>query len=377
MSPAPARRPRSGSSIGRGRARSPASVRLSALLLLSSLGSACIRAEAPGSMPASAPGSAPVPGSTPASAPVSGPGVGPGSAPSADPATEGPPTRGDAVRGRWLDTAPELAGLSGLTQRGEGRLYAVPERDPRLVPVRAHADGLAADGPAEPIRGVPEGMDLESVSRLPDGRLLFGTERLEPMRDDDLLLIARRDGEGWTISEQVVVRYADWGLSGEPNRGLEGVCAVGRRWLAVSETLDVRDGRRLAPLAWVDTASAGPPRVTPLWIALSSAEGKLSALDCRPLPGDTGEGIELFAIERHYATMRLLALRLERRPDAGTVLVPRVVRDLAETLPSAPNLEGLAIDGDDLLIVADNQGRTVTGRIATLRVLGAARAAVP
>ncbi len=249
---------------------------------------------------------------------------------------------------------PPPRGLSGLARDAEGLVWAVEERGHRLVRRGEGEDWTEA----LPIQGVPEDLDLESLAVLPDGRLLFGTESQAPEREGDLLLVGERRGAEVVIVEQQALAYALFGLRAEKNRGVEGLCVAGEAVLALGEMVVEADGGRAAVAWWVPALGATP---RPLRLGLVSGTGKLSAADCRV----EGEGIRLWAIERHYEVMRLSSWWLQPAAAQG-VLTPEWSVDLAgrvaDWVEKRPNLEGLVVTADgELLLVNDNDHGGVQG----------------
>lgn len=245
---------------------------------------------------------------------------------------------------------PPPRGLSGLARDAEGLVWAVEERGHRLVRLGEGEDGTEA----LPIQGVPEGLDLESLAVLPDGRLLFGTESQRAERAEDLLLVGERRGAAVVIVERRALAYAPFGVKAEKNRGIEGLCVAGEAVLALGEMVVEADGGRAAVAWWLPSLGATP---RPLRLGLVSGTGKLSAADCRV----EGEGIRLWAVERHYEVMRLSSWWLSPAAAQG-VLKPERSVDLAGRVGGQPNLEGLVVTADgELLLVNDNDHGGVQG----------------
>ena len=257
----------------------------------------------------------------------------------------------------------DLAGLSGLGADPEGRLWTVPERTRVVLPLRVEGTRVVADGKPVPLRDVPAGADTESLAWLSSETLAMGTET-RARRDGDAVLLVRREEDAFRVFDRIELPYAFWGLTPEPNRGIEGLCAAGNRLVAGLEVSARRDGERDAPLAIFDletkTWSFG-------WLRLTSERGKISALTCRVQDGD-GTLIEVRAIERHFGVSRLLAFTLpSSMPE--TPIEPKVVRSLLEKGDGAPNYEGLAwLPDGRLVLVADNHFGRVSGPVLT-RVL--------
>jgi hypothetical protein len=240
-----------------------------------------------------------------------------------------------------------LRGLSGLAVEPSGRLWSVAERGVALVPLRLDGDRVVPDGDPIPVRGWPVGLDAESLAWLAPGRFLVGTESLAEGRPADRLVTVRIVDGRAEVGPALVVPYAPFGLVGEANRGVEALDAVDGLLVAASEV--VAAAPRGAPL-W--RLRPGVPAVEVATVTLTSAEGKLSSL--------VVAGEEIYAIERHYETVRLIAAI----PAWGSAPAPvpaRVVRDLAAELGPLPNLEGLArLPDGRFVLLADNQGGFAT-----------------
>jgi hypothetical protein len=89
---------------------------------------------------------------------------------------------------------------------------------------------------------------------------------------------------------------------------------------------------------------------------LTTASGKLSALDCHVAPDGT---IDFVGIERHYGVQRIL--RGTIAPDA-TDVVPELALDLAPAVHDVYNFEGIArLPDGRTVLVNDNQGSHVEG----------------
>lgn len=266
-------------------------------------------------------------------------------APAATPVSP-PPARGARV----VEIPESPDGMSGLTREGSGVLWSCPERARVLAQV-------GSDGSARsiPLSGVPAKHDLESIAWLGDSRFALGTETQESGRTHDLILIARvRDGAA-SVTERIPVSYEPFGASAPGNQGLEGLCHVPGHLIAVTEFVQDEPGGRFALGVKLPLVGGRPVRFR---IRLTSEDGKLSALACRPL----ASGIELLAVERHYEVRRLLRLTLPAADDPGD-LVPSRVLDLGPLTGGRPNYEGLAeLTGGGLALVVDNQqGRRISG----------------
>src|SRR5690606_24762195 len=96
-------------------------------------------------------------------------------------------------------------------------------------------------------------------------------------------------------------------------------------------------------------------------LALTSETGKISALDCRR----SGDGIEVWAVERHFETSRVVRFVLPLEAPAGDraeLVTPAVVLDLAaHTDGGRRNFEGLVRAPGRVRLVVDNAWVTITG----------------
>jgi hypothetical protein len=250
----------------------------------------------------------------------------------------------------------ELSGLSGLAREADGTLYVVPERARELV-------SIAPDGAIRrrPIVGIPDGVDLESVAIVGPGQLAFGGERPRRTETELTIYLASLEDDSVVAGDTIPIDRAMFGIEARPNQGLEGLCSVDGELIAAIETAIEDDLERRAAIA-VRGPDGG-------WrgyqMRLSSATGKVSALACRR----AGDGVELFVVERHFSILRILRGRL----DGGEVALSTSIRLDQFADQTELNLEGVEIDGDDLVFVNDNHYGRVQGENELLRLAGAAR----
>jgi len=260
-------------------------------------------------------------------------------------------TSADRITITSLETEP---GLSGLAFDAAGALWAVAERGGALVSVM----------PGEPrartqrkVIGIPEGLDLESVDFLDDGRVVFGTESDDDDREADILLFADIDGDEVRVTDTLAMSYKAWDQACEGNQGIEAVCAASGRVVALGESQLPVTEQRQAPLGVYDLAAK-------TWstyrLALTSDRGKIAGATCRATPG----GLEILALERHFGVRRVLrwTVPLEaaaKRNDAP--IRPEIAYDFTEL--SEDNPEGIDwLPDGKLVVVTDNQsGRVVKG----------------
>jgi hypothetical protein len=105
----------------------------------------------------------------------------------------------------------------------------------------------------------------------------------------------------------------------------------------------------------------------PLRLRLTSATGKISALEC----ADGGNGrLVAHAVERHYGVTRILRFEVpaEGSP-GGEAIVPEVVFDVAAATPGLPNVEGIALDGARVLLLSDHDPDDAEGSTELLHLV--------
>jgi hypothetical protein len=252
-------------------------------------------------------------------------------------AVERPRNGAEPERIRLDDSVPD--GLSGLTRDGDGVLWASPETNRHLVAIRQRHTATMV-----PLEGMPEGLDLESIEWMDGHRFLGGTESMDTSRTSDPLVVIEVGGTARVVS-QIPIPYAALGIVAEENHGIESLCYANGHAVAIFENVLDEDGR-VAPIALV---TVEPFAVVSHRLALTTETGKIAGLACRA----RGSSIDAFAIERHYEVMRVVRFSIGVG-SPSTRIRPRLVADLAGALDGDPNLEGLAIDGEDLVLVVDN-----------------------
>ena len=246
-----------------------------------------------------------------------------------------------------------VSGLSGLTTDGNGHLWTVSERDWSLL--EFHGGQVIRTVRLPPMG---EEVDLEAITWLAGNRFALGTERDMPRAVDDVVEV-RVVGDQATITRRWPLAYGPLGLDPEPNEGIEALCALGDQWLlAIGEPVVTDDdtSQRRAPMWRTTTGGEG---VTHGWLRLTSDEGKIAALACRPL-GD--EAYEIIAIERHFGVMRIVGFQLFGAEPAGSEHEAKVLVELNDQLEGNPNLEGITWGPDRAIwLVVDNAWRRVRG----------------
>jgi len=252
-----------------------------------------------------------------------------------------------------------VKGMSGVSATATpGVFLAVAERRPLVLTLRLDASGelVLAKSPT-PLVGLPEGLDLESITRLDATRYAIGTEIRRQRSSEGSVMIVELGEDEARVLKRVELPYALWNLRANENEGLEGMCAAGPHVLVGVETVATGDdGIRRAPLALGTLEMSG---WTPMWLRLSTETGKVSSLECWVEQGH----IELIAIERHFGVGRLVWFRLPVDDIApNTTLEPYRVVDLTPHIHPLPNLESIVrLDSDTVLLVSDNQGTTTSG----------------
>ncbi|UQA61212.1 esterase-like activity of phytase family protein [Polyangium aurulentum] len=252
----------------------------------------------------------------------------------------------------------DVAGLSGLAADDRGSLWSVPEDRPMLVEIPASGAPRSM-----PLRGVPDGLELESLAWLGGDRFAAGTEGGCGSGAERILLILREGGEA-RVERALDLPLALWGGSCDEHHGIEGLCHAGGKLVAAIEHVIVAGGGRLAPLARVDPQNG---EATAYRLALTSDTGKISALDCRA----RGDAIEVLAVERHFEVSRLVGFSLPASGPASDAPVrPRVLAELgAHTNGGKRNFEGVVwLDDRRAALIVDNQYRGITGPNEIVRV---------
>lgn len=254
----------------------------------------------------------------------------------------------------------ELPGLSDLAERPGGGRVAIAERNRALVLLDGSPVAVTA---AVPLVGVPDDVDIEALSFLDRQRAVLGTERHTDGRDDDALLLATEVTAAgvvqWQAQQVHKIPYRLWNLKASSNHGIEGLCVLpgAATVLAAVEHVEQRGAARLAPLGALDWQTG---QWTPYWLQLTSGDGKPSALWCEIQPDGA---VQLWLIERHYGTSRIVRALLPPGLAAGSTLQLTVWLDLATSLSFLPNWEGLIrTDNQTVELLSDNaSGAVVRG----------------
>ncbi len=241
------------------------------------------------------------------------------------------------------------AGLSGLARDNDGALWAVSERAGQIYRIVLDRK-LRPTIQMFPVEQLAEGVDLEGIAVIGDGRFALGTEgRIDGAAT---VLLAERRGAAIIITSVILLPEQALGIKLPMNAGAEGVCGVGDKILVGIEATGEDAGRRWAPLAVIEDGKLA--RVHRLWLKTST--GKLSGLDCRRARDGT---IEVIAIERHFDVTKFLRFTLPAGPGDIT---PNDALDLGPQLLGRLNLEGIAWMADGHVVaVTDNQWKTISG----------------
>jgi hypothetical protein len=256
-----------------------------------------------------------------------------------------------------------LVGLSGLTTDGNGTLWTVPERQRYLVPLKLDGPEPGIAGSAIPLVGVPTGLDTESIGWVKEQEFVLGTESQVANRKTDRVFLVRVAGGVARVFDEIVLPYTKFGLRPRGNQGLEAICVVGDTIVVGLES--VVESR---PPRWAHLFRASlEQRVwEPFRLRLTTATGKLSALECRR----DGEGLFAIGIERHYGVARLLSFHLPLTGQGGDI-APTTLADLAAQVPGVPNMEGIAWRrSGEVAIIIDNDTGGITGPTEVFIVTG-------
>lgn len=259
------------------------------------------------------------------------------------------------VRPRVVELPTEVLGLSGLSRDEHGAFWAPAERPSNGYPstvLRIDPETLAIT--AYPVEGVPRETDLESIVWMDGTRFILGTETRGGGRTRDVILEGRLQEDKLVVTPVGNLEYALWGLTATSNDGIEGLCQVDGTLVLATELEKTENEQRWAPVA---TYEPNTGTWTPHWVALSTEDGTLAGVDCR----DSGDGIEVLAIERHISSRRLLRFVVPRGTQPQRI-EPSGVTMLTDER-TGPNFEGLVWMPDgSVFLLNDNQlGRVRMG----------------
>lgn len=247
--------------------------------------------------------------------------------------------------GRIVTLDTDVKGLSGLSRDEHGALWAPAEDGDAVLRIASGTFGVTR----YPVVGAPSGADLEALTWVDGTRFVLGTETQQDGRTRDVILDGRLEGQSFRVTPIGQLDYARWQTTARDNHGIEGVCHVDGALVVATELVIDEDGKRWAPVGLFDPTSQS---WTSHRVALSSDDGKLSALDCRAASG----AIEALAVERHYGVSRLLRFSVPR--GEGQSIEPRLATDLSKLIAPLPNFEGLVwMDDGSAVLLTDNQYR--------------------
>ena len=268
--------------------------------------------------------------------------------------------RGELDLKRQVIATPSVSGLSGLTTDGSGHLWTVSERDWTIIEYHKgevlRRVGLAPLG---------DDVDIEAITWMGGNRFALGTERDRERTSDEIVQV-QITSDFAHITERWSLEYPPLNISPEPNQGIEALCALGEKWiLAIGESVvtDPETGTRRAPMWRMTTSGKG---ITHGWLELTSDDGKIAALACRPM-GD--EAYQIVAIERHFGVMRIVGFDLFGTDPAGSQHQAQLHIELVDELAGNPNLEGITFGEDGAIwLVVDNAWRRIRGPNEVIRL---------
>ena len=252
-------------------------------------------------------------------------------------------------------------GLSGTATDLFGRVWAAPEERSYLY----RFDRPLTQPPRAtrvPLHNRPLGLEIESLAWLDTRHVVLGTERDEP-RGTDRVLVGRLSGGGVHVLGWWMLSWEElWGVQAAANEGIEALCAAGGVVVAGGETTLTSEGTRWAPIATARLEGRGIEPWVPSRLRLTTATGKLAALDCSV----DDQQIEAYGVERDYGVTRLLRFEVPVGRGAGRAIVPEIVADLARTVRPLPNMESVSVHGERLLILTDHDAGDPLGATETL-----------
>lgn len=245
-------------------------------------------------------------------------------------------------------------GLSGCAFDDRGMLWAIPERRRTLLAIGRNHGALSVMEVA--LDGVPEELDTESLAWLGSDRFAIGTERRLANRGVDAVLLAKLEGGRARVTGALELDWrALFAITVPSNQGVEGLCRAGSHLVAGGEPVIEREGRRFAPIARRKLDSDGS--WTSFLLELTSATGKLSALDCWHAESDR---LYVVGVERHYGTTRIIHFALPKSSE-GSRVSAHVLANLDHRFHEMPNVEGIAKSGRQLVLLTDHDSARVAG----------------
>lgn len=253
----------------------------------------------------------------------------------------------------------DIRGLSGLTMDDAFTLWAVPEDDRVLLPLRFQAGKLTIGAKPVKIIGVDGDLDIESVAFIGPTEFVIGTEGAGERPSDKIFWLKVHGGQA-RITKTLIFSYVPWSINAKNNQGIEGICYINDQLVVAGEPVALVKGKRYAPLGRYDMK-------TGIWyfsrLHLTTKSGKISALSCRM---KQPARLEVFAVERHYGIARILSFSLVLRPAEIDHHLPmdvfaKVIFDFSEAFDSIPNCEGLVFHQGRFFLITDNHHTIVVG----------------
>lgn len=243
-----------------------------------------------------------------------------------------------------IDAPP---GTSDLTVDDHGTLWAIAERDRKVIEIEL---GPPVKVTAHPLEGIRDGLDTEALAWLGDSSFVIGLEGLDTAAAG--LAFAQLEDGKVVVTESQMLNASQLGVEPTVNHGIEAVCGRKGQILAAPEIVGTEpDGTR-----WASLVRFEGDTITRAKLHLTTKTGKISALYCT---FDADGTAHVLAIERHYGECRILSFDAPRQ---ATDITPKVEYDLAPVIGDSLNLEGIArLPDGRLVLVNDNQGRTVKG----------------
>jgi len=242
-------------------------------------------------------------------------------------------------------------GLSGLAADAAGALWSVAERHGVIAKITMDAPQPTVT--RYPVTGIPTDTDLEGIEIFDGDRVAIAGESQHAAAAS--VMLASRTADGYHIDKSIDLPRDRIGVELTENHGAESVCGEGDTMVVGIEVVGIDAGRRYAPV--VRMSGDHVIGVQRLW--LTSDKGKLSALDCHVAADGTVTG---WAIERHYATSRILRFTLPPLGTGGDAAEGILAFDLEPYLKGRLNLEGIAELPDGRVVaVNDNESDTISG----------------
>lgn len=247
----------------------------------------------------------------------------------------------------------DARGVSGLDAFRNGTI-AVAERS-------GFAFHIEKDGAFRKltINGHKSDIDLEGVATLDDDTVLFSTERSKTHDYEEIWVGTVKSDRIDIASKHTIPKPSEWTFG--HNNGLEGIC-ISANYIWVIAEIDFKDhGKRSAGLARIHKSDLkSNDDTTPTWfsVPLTSAKGKLSALDC----DNKDDHVVFWAVERHFGVSRIIEFKINTTQDNTLPIQSSPILELAHILPVIPNFEGLVRSREGhWVLINDNEYTTLDG----------------